>query len=69
MVSLFFQSLALKNKHKMRIMNVDMDNAMQPQKVRVEGVSTVYQILAIIIVGNTIDSFELQKKLSYQNPI
>jgi len=62
MVSLFFQSLALKNKHKMRIMNVDMDNAMQPQKVRVEGVSTVYQILAIIIVGSMI-SWYLSKKL------
>jgi len=62
MVSLFFQSLALKNKHKMRIINVDMDNAMQPQKVRVEGVSTVYQILAIIIVGSMI-SWYLSKKL------
>ena len=62
MVSLYFQSLALKNKHKMRIMNVDMDNAMQPQKVRVEGVSTVYQIPAIIIVGSMI-SWCLSKKL------
>jgi len=43
-------------------MNADIDNAMQPQKVRVEGVSTVYQILAIIIVGSMI-SWYLSKKL------
>ena len=62
MVSLFFQSLALMNKHKMRIMNVDMDNVTQLQKAREEDVSIVYQIPAIIIVGSMI-SWYLSKKL------
>ena len=36
------------------ITNVDMDNVMQLQKAPVEGVSIVYQMVAIITAGSTI---------------